>query len=62
MIQIEGADALARTLDQVADQLDDLTDLHSELGDLIVAAAGPLTPVRTGVLRAGTTAVAARDD
>lgn len=62
MIRIEGADSLARTLDQVADQLDDLTDLHAQLGDLVVTAAGPLTPVRTGVLRAGTTAVAARDE
>ena len=57
-VEVDGADQLARTLAAVADQLGDLSDLHHTLGDIIVAAAGPLTPVRTGALLAATTAIA----
>lgn len=60
-VEIEGADRLAATLADAAAQLDDLTGLHTELGELIVAAAGPLTPRRTRALAAATTAIASRD-
>ena len=58
---LEGADTLARTLGQAADKLDDLAGMHRDLGALIVKAAGPLTPRRTGALAGATTAVATAD-
>lgn len=60
-IDLEGADTLARTLRQAADQLGDLTGMHSTIGALVVRAAGPLTPRDTGALAAATTAIAAAD-
>ena len=55
---LEGADTLARTLAEAADQLGDLGQLHRDLGAIVVTAAGPLTPRDTGALAAATTAVA----
>ncbi len=59
-VRIDGADRLAHTLAQAVDDLDDLVELHEELGGVIVRAAAPLTPVDTGRLLAGTTAVATK--
>ena len=61
-IEVDGADTLARTLADAADKLGDLTSLHQELGDIIIAAAGPLTPVLTGHLRANHTAIASSSE
>lgn len=58
-VEVDGADQLARTLHQAAQDLGDLTALHDQLGDILVAAASPLTPRRTGALVAATTAIAA---
>lgn len=56
-VELVGVDKLRRTMAQAVDELDDLAELHQALGDLVVAAAAPLTPIRTGRLLAGTTAV-----
>lgn len=60
MIEVDGAGRLARTLEQAADELDDLTSTNLQAAGAIARAVRP--PVLTGALAASITPTATRTE
>lgn len=54
-VEVVGADRLARTLHDAADELRDLTDVNTQAGDYIRARAAANAPRRTGRLASSLT-------
>lgn len=50
VIAVEGAEELARTIGQLADDLDDMTPAHESAGQLLADLADPNVPRRSGDL------------
>jgi hypothetical protein len=48
--QVTGAKELRRSLKQAGEDLGDLKDVNRRVGDLVIAAARPMVPVRSGQL------------